>query len=79
MQMECGALYGWRQCTQLCQDVWDRKVQHEATETTRVALAQSFTAYGDKLERVKVFKYLGPLLAHDNKNTQAMRASLAKA
>ncbi len=49
-----------------------RKVQHEAAETARVALTQSFTAYGDELERVEVFKYLGWLLAYDDNNTQAM-------
>ncbi len=42
MQTEHGALYGQHQHTQLCQDGWDRKVQHEATETTRITLAQSF-------------------------------------
>ncbi len=78
MQTECGALYGWHQRTQLCQDGWDRKVQCEAAETARIALAQSFMAYGHKLERVEVFKYLGWLLAYNNNDTQAMRANLAK-
>jgi hypothetical protein len=54
-------------------------MQHEAAETTRVALAQSFTAYGDKLERVEVFKYLGRLLAYNDNDTQAMGANLRKA
>jgi hypothetical protein len=54
-------------------------VQHEATETARVALAQLFMAHGDKLEREEVFKYLGWLFAYDNNNTQAMQANLAKA
>jgi hypothetical protein len=79
MQTERGALYGWHQCTQLCQDGWDKKVQHEATETARVALAQLFTMYGDKLERVEVFKYLGWLLVYDDKDTQAMRGNLKTA
>jgi hypothetical protein len=72
MQTERGALYGWHHCTQLCQNGWDKKVQHDAAETTRVALAQLFTRYGDELERVEVFKYLGQLLAYDNKATKAM-------
>ncbi len=54
-------------------------MQHEATETARVALAQLFTAYGDELERVEVFKYLGRLMAYDNNNTQAMQGNLKKA
>ncbi len=79
MQTEHGALYGRHQRTQLCQDGWDKKVQHEAAETARVALARSFTAYRDKLEKVEVFKYLGRLLAYDDNNTQAMRGNLKKA
>ncbi len=54
-------------------------MQHEAAETTRVALAQLFTSYRDELERVEVFKYLGRLLAYDNNNTQAMQGNLKKA
>jgi hypothetical protein len=54
-------------------------VQHEAAETAGIALSQSFKAYGDKLERVEVFKYLGQLLADNNNNTQAMRKKLMKA
>jgi hypothetical protein len=38
-----------------------------------------FTAYGEDLERVEVFKYLGRLLAYDNNDSQAMRANLKKA
>ncbi len=51
----------------------------KAAETTRVALTQLFTAYGDELERVEVFEYLGWLLAYDDNNTQAMRGNLKKA
>jgi hypothetical protein len=79
MQTECGALYGWHQCTQLCQDGWDRMVQHEATETARFALAQLFTTYRDKLKRVEVCNYLGWLLVYNDNDTQAMRVNLAKA
>jgi hypothetical protein len=79
MQVERGALYRRHQCTQLCRDRWDRKVQHEATETARIALAQLFMAYGDKLERVEVFIYLGWLMVYDDNNIQARWANLAKA
>jgi hypothetical protein len=72
MQMERGALLGQHQRTQLCREGCDKKVQHEAAETARVTLAQSFTAYGDELERVEVFKYLGWLLAYNDNDTQAM-------
>ena len=53
-------------------------MQHEAAETARIALSQSFTAYGDKHERVEVFKYLGQLLAYDDNNTQAIQGNLKK-
>jgi hypothetical protein len=76
MQTECRALYGRHQRTQLCQNGWDKKVQHEAAETARVALAQLLMAYGDELERVEVFKYLGWLLAYDNNDIQAMQGNL---
>jgi hypothetical protein len=79
MQMERGALLGRHQRTQLCQKGWDKKVQHEAVETARVALTQSFMAYGDKHERVEVFKYLGWLLAYNDNDTQAMQGNLKKA
>lgn len=43
------------------------------------ALDVGFTAYGEPLERVEVFKYLGRLLSMDDTDTQAIRANLAKA
>ena len=63
MQTKVGALYGKHQRTWLCQEGWERKKQHEAAEAARVALARTFTAYGEDLEREEVFKYLGRLLA----------------
>ncbi len=79
MQTKPRALYGWHQRTQLCQDGWDRNMQHETAETARIALAQLLMAYGDELERVEVLKYLRWLLAYDNNNTHAMWTNLAKA
>ena len=43
------------------------------------ALDQEFTAYGEKLERVEVFKYLGRLLSFDDNDIQAVRSNLKKA
>ena len=73
MLTKVGTLYRKHQQTQLCRDGWERKKQHEATEAARVALARTFMAYGEDLERVKVFKYLGQLLAYNNNNSQAMQ------
>jgi hypothetical protein len=36
-------------------------------------------AYGEELERVEVFKYLGRLIVYDDADTQAMRLKLRKA
>jgi hypothetical protein len=74
MQTEIGALYGGHVHTHLCREGWAKKKQHEATEAA-IALRRSFTAYGEDLERVEVFKYLGRLLAYDDNDSQAMRSN----
>jgi hypothetical protein len=79
MQTEIGALYRGHRHTRLCREGWIRRKQHEAAEVARVALWKTFTAYGEDLERVEVFKYLGRLLAYNNNDTQAMRLNLKKA
>jgi hypothetical protein len=72
METKVGALYGKHQCTWLCREGWERKKQHEAAEAARIALTRTFMAYGEDLERVEVFKYLGQLLTYDNNDSQAM-------
>ena len=79
MQMEIGSLYGGHRHTQLCREGWAKKKQHEAAEAARVALQKPFMAYGEDLERVEVFRYLGRLLAYDDNDSQAMRSNLKKA
>jgi hypothetical protein len=64
--------------TALCKDGVARKVQHAAAEHAHLALSQTFTAYGEELERVEVFKYLGRLVVYDNNDTQAVRGNLKK-
>ncbi len=44
-----------------------------------LSLNQTFTAYGERLERVEVFKYLGQLLVYDDNNARAVRGNLKKA
>ena len=65
--------------TELCKRGWERKRQHAAAVRSQEALERSFTAYGEELERVEVFKYMGRLIAYDDADTQAMRSNLRKA
>ena len=67
------------QKTVLCIKQWEQQVQHEIAATAQQSLQTRFLAYGEELERVEVFKYLGWLLANDNNDTQAIQANLAKA
>ena len=59
---------------------------HQVTKTCKAAVSDSavamdakFYAYGEELEQVEVFKYLGRLIAFDNDDTQAVRVNLTKA
>jgi hypothetical protein len=63
----------------LCQRGWERKGQYAAAVHSQQALGQLFMAYGEELEQVEVFKYLGRLIAYDDPNNQAMRSNLRKA
>jgi hypothetical protein len=78
MQMAPGALLCNHQTTELCRERYEQLVQYETAATAWLALNMRFYAYGEELERVEVFKYLGRLLSYDDNNTQAMKANLAK-
>jgi len=65
--------------TAMCKGGVARKEQHAAAERAHLSLQQTFTAYGEDLERVEVFKYLGRLLAYDDNDSQAVRGNLKKA
>ena len=57
----------------------ERHRQHEAAAASARALRQQFTAYGEVLERVEVFKYLGRLMSMDDEDGPAVNANLRKA
>jgi hypothetical protein len=65
--------------TALYKDGVAMKEPHAAAEGVHLALQNMFTAYGEGLERVEVFKYLGCLLAYDDNNLQAVHGNLKKA
>jgi hypothetical protein len=65
--------------TQECQTEVEGKLQRESAVRSALALRRQFSVHKDVLERVKVFKYLGCLLAQDDDNTQAIRQQLQKA
>lgn len=62
-----------------CREGRERIAQANAAMANLRALDVGFTAYGEPLERVEVFKYLGRLLSMDDTDTQAIRTNLAKA
>ncbi len=79
LQITYAAMNGCHYKTALCREGIARRVQHAAAKRTHLSLNQSFTAYGERLERVEVFKYLGQLLAYDNNDARAVRGNLEKA
>jgi hypothetical protein len=64
--------------TALCREGIARRVQHAAAERVHLSLNQMFTVYGERLERVEVFKYLGRLLAYKDNDARAVRGNLKK-
>jgi hypothetical protein len=65
--------------SQYCREATERKVRQQAAVNSARDLNVSFTAYGQSLERVEVFKYLGRLLAMNDNDMSAVRANLKKA
>jgi hypothetical protein len=65
--------------TESCALGTDRRVQCKAAVTSALTLHCTFLVHGEVLERVKVFKYLGRLLAQEDNNAQAVRQQVCKA
>ena len=66
------------QATKTCKAMHAARLQRKAVSDSAVALDANFYAYGEELEQVEVFKYLGRLIAFDDDDTQAVRGNLTK-
>jgi len=73
------AAYPGHWSSNLCIEGAARKEQHETAVAAGRALLERFTIYGEELERVETFKYLGRLLSMDDNDGPAVRANLLKA
>ncbi len=62
-----------------CQAGTERRHQRDMAVQSALALCKQFTVYGNVLEKVEVYRYLGCLLSQDNDDVQAMRSQLCKA
>jgi hypothetical protein len=78
LQITYAAIKSWHFETVMCKDGVGKKAQHAVAERAHLAFYQTFRGYGEKLEMVKVFKYLGRLLAYDNNDARAVRGNLKK-
>ena len=67
------------QGTDVCKEGHRRKLQREAYRRSALSLDEEFFAYGQKLERIEFFKYLGRLLTYNDNNIQDVRSNLKKA
>ncbi len=77
--MQVNPIYPRHQYSKECQVGVERRRQRETAISSALALCQQFTVHGDVLERVKVFKYLGRMMAQDDDDIQAIRTQLRKA
>jgi hypothetical protein len=77
--MQVHPLYPCHRLSKECQVGVERRRQREATVTSVLALCQQFMVRGDVLEQVKVYKYLGRMMAQDNVDAQALCVQLWKA
>ncbi len=77
--MQVNPSYPCHQFSKECQVGVERRKQRKTAISSALALCQQFTVRGDILEHVKVFKYLGRMMAQDDNDIQAIRAQLRKA
>ena len=81
MQVNCFSQERWESHwkSKACQAGNERRLQREAWKKSARAMDVKFYAYGQELEKVDLFKYLGKLTSNDDKDIQAIRGNLKKA
>jgi hypothetical protein len=77
--MQVNPIYPRHQYSKECQVGVEHRKQRETAISSALALCQQFMVHRDVLECVKVFKYLGWMMAQDNDDIQAIWAQLQKA
>ncbi len=77
--MQVNPIYPRHQYSKECQVRVECRKQCKMAILSALALCQQFTVHGDVLEHIKVFKYLGWMMAQDDDDIQAIRAQLRKA
>ena len=64
--------------SQQCRDMHAARVQYVAVFNPFKAKGCTFPIYGEELENIEAFQYLGCLVLADNDNTQVIRGNLKK-
>jgi hypothetical protein len=77
--MQCIVLYLRHIHSQVCKLGAVRQTQRDSAATAALALRQLFYVKGVLLEKVDLFQYLGPILAQDDDDVQAVMNQIKKA
>ena len=74
--MQVNLMFTGHWITESCKIGTERKAQRKAAIDSAITLCCNFKVHGEVLEKVKVFKYCGRLLAQDNDDVQAVRLQI---
>ncbi len=77
--MQANPIYPRHQYSKECQVGVEHRKQRKTAILSALDLCQQFTVHKDVLEHVKVFKYLGRMMAQEDDDIQAIWVQLRKA